>query len=151
MRTRMDHAWANLWPDLLEGSNLITIDTWPGEEAVHRESAQVTNYRDNHPSTYRRRQSTQSRHVDVKAPTRWTAVRRSTTPSGIKRTSLQASQDSRGNKNSRVCISELAAKKSLSSSITWIYITLVDSSVQIKNKWEHAVVSRSTPCINSLA
>jgi len=42
-------------------------------------------------------------------------------------------------------------KKSLTSSITWIYITLVESWVQIKeNKWEHAVWSCSTP-INSVA
>ena len=34
----------------------------------------------------------------------------------------------------RVFISELAAKKSLTSSITWIYIALVEFSVQIKSK-----------------
>jgi hypothetical protein len=46
-------------------------------------------------------QPTQSRRIDVKTQTGWTAVQRSTTPSGIERTSLQASRDSRRNKNSK--------------------------------------------------
>jgi hypothetical protein len=46
-------------------------------------------------------QPTQSCRIDVKAQTGWTAVWRSTTPSGIERTSLQASRDSCRNKNSK--------------------------------------------------
>jgi hypothetical protein len=91
-----------LWPDLLEGSSKLDKYHYVTlrRGCARRDLAHATNNRDNHPSTYRRSQPTQSRRIDVKAQTGWTAVRRSTTPSGIERISLQASQDSRW-KNSK--------------------------------------------------
>jgi hypothetical protein len=88
VRTHMDYARATYCGSIFSNDlkNFINIDMWPGEEAVHHEFSHVTNYRDNHPSTYQRCQTTQSHRIYVKARTGWTVVQRSTTPSGIKRT-----------------------------------------------------------------
>ena len=105
-----------LWPDLLVGSaNLINCHcvTW------WRGSAPRVCTRDELPTQspfhVPIKQPTQSRRVDVKAQTGWTAVRHSTTPSGIERTSLQASQDSRSKENSKSLYFWIGSQKVLYS------------------------------------
>ena len=103
MCTRLGSTCSKLlWPDLLVGSaNLINcrcVTWWRGSAPRGCPRDELPRQSPFHVST---KQPTQSRPIDVKAQTGWTTVRRSTIPSGIKRTSLQASQDSRRNKNSK--------------------------------------------------
>jgi hypothetical protein len=131
-RMRTDHAWADLCPYLLEGSNLITIAAWPGEEAAHREFAHATNYRDNHPSTYRRTAHaiTPYRREGTNWVNRSSAFYNSLRNRKNKFASLSRLTWERGTQ--WVFISQLAAKKLFMLTITWIYITLVQFSVHIK-------------------
>jgi hypothetical protein len=90
IRTRLCSTCSKLlWPDLLVGSaNLINcrcVTWWRGNaprgcprDELPRQS----------PFHIPMKQPTQSRPIDVKARTGWTDVRRSTTPSGIERTSV---------------------------------------------------------------
>lgn len=90
MCTRLGSTCSKLlWPDLLVGSaNLINcrcVTWWRGSAPRGCPRDELPRQSPFHVST---KQPTQSRPIDVKARTGWTAVRRSTTPSGIERTNV---------------------------------------------------------------
>ena len=130
--SRKDHAAAMVvsWYSrrILELDNYRRITWWWG--CAPRDLVHATNNRDNRPSMYRRRQRTQSRRIDVKAQTRWTAVWRSTTPSGIERTSCKPLETQMRSTESCIVL-KMAAKKSPRTIRTWIHIVLVGIAVQI--------------------
>ena len=74
------------WWSISKLDNYRCMTWWRG--SAPRDLAPATNCRDIHPSMHRQNQSTQSRHIDMKARTGWTEVRCSTTPSGVERTKV---------------------------------------------------------------
>lgn len=100
--------------------------TWRRGSAP-RDFAHATNYRDNRPSTYQRNQSTQSHRIDVKIRMGWTAVRYSTTPSGIERTKVVSPSRLTGVHNITSVYSENRKQKGFlpASPYIDIYIVLI--------------------------
>ena len=74
------------WWSISKLDNYRCMTWWRG--SAPRDLAPATNCRDIHPSMRRQNQSTQSRHIDMKARTGWTEVRCSTTPSRVERTNV---------------------------------------------------------------
>jgi len=101
---------------------------WRG--SAPRDLAPAMNCRDIHPSMRQQNQSTQSRHIDMKARNGWTEVRCSTTPSGIERTNVAKhsclTKDSKYSLHERRthtqggCI--LTKRRLLHRRITWVFI-----------------------------
>ena len=89
--TCMEHTTATCmaqssWWSISKLDNYRCMTWWRG--SAPRDLAPAKNCRDIHPSMRRQNQSTQSRHIDMKARTGWTKVRCSTTPSGVERTNV---------------------------------------------------------------